>query len=214
MINQWGIEVTACSVIHPAVDDMFFEPTPPKEQTIVSVGRFEPIKQQQAQIELFDRILLWLPKAAKLTLIGSNRTSLSKHFEKIVDPSLVQIRYGLTLNALHREYAKASVIWSTTGFGIADRYAEVGQESFGLATAEAMASQCVPVAIDAGGLTEIIETGRNGYLVSDLQEMGYATVQLLGDIMTRKKMAIEALYRARNFSRQSFREKIRELFLS
>ena len=104
--------------------------------------------------------------------------------------------------------------WSTTGFGIADRYAEVGQESFGLATAEAMASQCIPVAGNAGGLTEIIESGRNGYLVSDLQEMGYATVQLLGDISTRKKMAIEALYRAKNFSGQSFREKIRELFLS
>ena len=214
MIKQWDIDLAACSVVHPFVDDIFFEPMPSKEQIIISVGRFEPIKQQQVQIELFDRIRPWLPKTAKLTLIGPNRTTLSEHFEKTVDPSSVQIRYGLTLNEMHREYAKASLIWSTTGIGITDRHAELGQESFGLATAEAMASQCIPVAVDAGGLTEIIESGKNGFLVSDLEEMGFATVKLLGDNTTMKKMATEALYKARKFSRQSFREKIRNLFLS
>jgi glycosyltransferase involved in cell wall biosynthesis len=214
MIDHWAIEETACSVIHPFVDDMFFEPTPPKEQTIISVGRFEPIKKQQVQIDLFDRIRPWLPKTARLTLIGSSRTSLSEKFEKIVDPSLVRIRYGLTLKEMHREYAKASIIWSTTGLAIDDRYAELGQESFGLAIAEAMASKCVPVAVNAGGITEIIESGRNGYLISDIQDFGYATVQLLGDISKTKKMATESHIRASNFSRQRFREKIEELFLA
>jgi len=215
MIHQWGLEHSTSQVIHPPIADTFFNSVPrTTANNIVSIGRFEPIKQQKAQIELFNRIHRFLPENCRLVIVGSKRTELSDRFERMVDPNRIHIKYGLSESELYKEYASADVFWSTTGLNSTDPYQENNQESFGLAIAEAMAMGCVPVAVNAGGVSEIIRQGRDGYLVNSLDEMGYATIRLLFDRDIWQRLNTSALTRAGRFSNKVFCDQVERLFLN
>jgi glycosyltransferase involved in cell wall biosynthesis len=56
-------------------------------------------------------------------------------------------------------------------------------ESFGLAALEGMACQVVPIATKVGGIPELIEHGKSGYLaeVGDVDTMARYAVELLGN---------------------------------
>jgi len=56
-------------------------------------------------------------------------------------------------------------------------------ESFGLAALEAMACEVVPIATRVGGIPEVIEHGKSGYLanVGDIDTMARYAVDLLSD---------------------------------
>jgi glycosyltransferase involved in cell wall biosynthesis len=64
-------------------------------------------------------------------------------------------------------------------------------ESFGLAALEAMACEVVPIATNVGGVPEVIEHGKNGFLteVGDVEEMARYAVDLLSDENKLKEMA-------------------------
>ena len=56
-------------------------------------------------------------------------------------------------------------------------------ESFGLAALEAMACEVVPIATNVGGLPEVIEHGKTGFLadVGDVDTMAKYAIELLSD---------------------------------
>jgi glycosyltransferase involved in cell wall biosynthesis len=68
-------------------------------------------------------------------------------------------------------------------------------ESFGLAALEAMACEVVPITTDVGGLPEVIEHGRNGFMakVGDVDTMARYAIEILSDDAKLKEMG----YRAR-----------------
>jgi glycosyltransferase involved in cell wall biosynthesis len=68
-------------------------------------------------------------------------------------------------------------------------------ESFGLAALEAMACEVVPIATEVGGLPEVVEHGRTGFLarVGDVETMAKYGIELLSDEQKLKDMK----YRAR-----------------
>ncbi len=68
-------------------------------------------------------------------------------------------------------------------------------ESFGLAALEAMACEVVPVTTDVGGLPEVIEHGRNGFMakVGDVDTMAKYAIDVLSDDTKLKEIS----YRAR-----------------
>ena len=69
------------------------------------------------------------------------------------------------------------------------------QESFGLAALEAMACEVPVVASSVGGLPEVIDHGRTGFLhpPDDLDGMAAAAVALLTDNDLRRRVAAAAL---------------------
>ena len=71
------------------------------------------------------------------------------------------------------------------------------QESFGLAALEAMACEVPVVASDVGGLPEVIETGRSGYLhpVDDVDGMAESALRLLTDATLHQQVAAAARQR-------------------
>jgi glycosyltransferase involved in cell wall biosynthesis len=173
MVHHWRLEHSTSQVIHPPIADSFFTPVSSTNvNNIINVGRFEPIKQQLSQIELFKRLQPFLPDDCRLIIVGSKRTQLSEQFEQMVDHNRIHIKYGLSERQLKDEFASAAVFWSTNGLNQTDPYGENSQESFGLAIAESMAMGCVPVAVNAGGVSEIIQNDVNGYLVNSPDEMG------------------------------------------
>ena len=68
------------------------------------------------------------------------------------------------------------------------------QESFGLAALEAMACEVPIVASRVGGLPEVIEDGRDGFLhlPDELDEMAASCVRLLTDEALHRRMATAA----------------------
>src|SRR5208283_5999449 len=56
-------------------------------------------------------------------------------------------------------------------------------ESFGLAALEAMACQVVPIATNAGGVPEVIQHGKTGFLaeVGDVDTMANYAIEILSD---------------------------------
>jgi glycosyltransferase involved in cell wall biosynthesis len=56
-------------------------------------------------------------------------------------------------------------------------------ESFGLAALEAMASRVVPIATNVGGLPEVVEHGKSGFLaeIGDVDTMAAYAIDLLSD---------------------------------
>ncbi|MBU7015174.1 MAG: N-acetyl-alpha-D-glucosaminyl L-malate synthase BshA [Theionarchaea archaeon] len=69
-----------------------------------------------------------------------------------------------------------------------------GQESFGLAALEAMASSVPVIATNVGGLPEFIDHGENGFLcpLGDTQAMAEYAVELLRDENYRKEVGKKA----------------------
>lgn len=67
-------------------------------------------------------------------------------------------------------------------------------ECFGIATVEAMAAGLPVIASDVGGTADIIEPGRNGYIVraGDLADLSAAIGAILGDPDRRRSMAAQS----------------------
>ncbi len=63
-------------------------------------------------------------------------------------------------------------------------------ESFGLAALEAMACEVVPISTRAGGVPEVIDHGKSGYLadVGDVETMARYAIELLSDEQRLKEM--------------------------
>jgi glycosyltransferase involved in cell wall biosynthesis len=64
-------------------------------------------------------------------------------------------------------------------------------ESFGLAALEGMACEVVPIATRVGGVPEVIEDGKSGFLanVGDIDAMANYAIDLLGDSVRLQNMA-------------------------
>jgi N-acetyl-alpha-D-glucosaminyl L-malate synthase BshA len=147
-------------------------------KVVIHVSNFRPVKRVQAVMQVFARIARAMP--ARLLLVGD----------------------GPELGAVHRLGRE---------LGIADQVEAVGaqeaiipllsaadvfllpseQESFGLAALEAMACKVPVVASNVGGLPEVIEHGRTGFLhaLDDLDGMAASAVRLLQDEPFRNDVA-------------------------
>jgi len=73
-------------------------------------------------------------------------------------------------------------------------------ESFGLAALEAMACEVVPIATRVGGVPEVIEHGKSGYLadVGDVDTMARYAIELLDDEPRLREMGREARVMAKS----------------
>jgi L-malate glycosyltransferase len=67
-------------------------------------------------------------------------------------------------------------------------------ESFGLAALEAMACEVVPIATKEGGLPEVVEHGKTGFLaaVGDVETMAGDAIEILSDEKKLRQMGEDA----------------------
>jgi glycosyltransferase involved in cell wall biosynthesis len=77
-------------------------------------------------------------------------------------------------------------------------------EHFGMSTVEAMAGGCVPVVINKGGQSEIVEHGISGFVWNTLDELKNYTARLMSDDNLLRQMSAGARMRAQMFSREVF----------
>jgi L-malate glycosyltransferase len=140
------------------------------EKLVVHMSNFRPVKRVEAVVEIFARIASQVP--ARLLLVGDG-------------PDLVKARdLARALDIEHRVEVLGEQDQVVPLLSVADLFLLPSlQESFGLAALEAMACEVPVVASRVGGLSEVIEHGRTGFLhdLEDLEGMAISGVRLLTD---------------------------------
>ena len=153
-------------------------------KVIAHVSNLRPVKRVDTVMAVFARVNRQVP--SRLLIVGDG-------------PELGTVyRLGRELGISHLVDAMGSQDAVIPLLSAADLFLlPSSQESFGLAALEAMACQVPVVASDVGGLPEVIESGRSGFLhpVDDVEGMAASAVHLLTDETTHRRVAVAARQR-------------------
>jgi len=146
------------------------EYAPNGERILVHVSNFRPVKRVTDVIEIFDRVRKQIP--AKLLLMGDG-------------PDRSPAEWLAVQKGIHNDViflGKREQVYET--LAISDVLLMPSElESFGLAALEAMASEVVPITTNVGGVPEVVEHGKGGFLaeVGDVETMARYAIDILKD---------------------------------
>lgn len=175
-----------------AADEVFRKSIAPNGEPIIThISNFRPVKRVQDVLETFIRIRKVIP--AKLLLVGDGpeRSRIEKMaMDQGVDDDIICI--GKIKNPVEPLL-------------ISDLFLLPSEtESFGLAALEALAAGVPVVASDSGGIPEVVDHGRSGFLapVGDVQQMAKYALQLLENPEQMAKAKKMAKARASDFQIQ------------
>lgn len=192
-------------VIYPPVDIRQFQ-SKSKESYILSVGRFTSAYQAKKQEVLIDAFRELNKKGWRLVLAGGLMASDRAYFESLKDKAKgwdVEFYENIGLTALADLYSHASLYWHAAGYGETN---PMNMEHFGISTVEAMSSGCVPFVYNGGGLPEIVQDNRTGYLWNTPNELIDKTKQAIKTDITFLRQ--QAILHARDFSVDRFTKAI------
>ncbi|HYP26924.1 MAG TPA: glycosyltransferase [Blastocatellia bacterium] len=204
--RRWGID---CQIVYPPVDTRF-QPGA-KTNSILSVGRFTATGHSKKQLEMmavFNELRDDARSDWGYFCVGGVSDadadlqyfrSVSRRASECGAAALANVERG----RLKQLYEEAKIFWHAAGYGESDERPELS-EHFGIATVEAMAAGCVPVAINKGGQPEIVRHGESGFVWSRLEELKEYSQLLMSDEPLRERMAKAARSRAGLFSREQF----------
>ncbi|HEV2699724.1 MAG TPA: N-acetyl-alpha-D-glucosaminyl L-malate synthase BshA [Terriglobales bacterium] len=146
------------------------EYAPNGERILVHISNFRPVKRVTDVIEIFDRVRKQIP--AKLLLMGDG-------------PDRSPAEWLAVQKGIHNDViflGKREQVYET--LAISDILLMPSElESFGLAALEAMASEVVPITTNVGGVPEVVEHGKSGFLadVGDVETMARYAIDILKD---------------------------------
>jgi glycosyltransferase involved in cell wall biosynthesis len=160
------------------------------EKVLVSVGRLAPEKNWDTLLQAFAKVYEKHP-GVRLVLIGDGtaRQTLEMLSAELGITDRVTFTGALPFEQIPR-YLKAADLFA---------FASV-TETQGLVTIEAMAASLPVVAVDGPGTRDIVEHGKQGFLVeNDPEALAGALNQLLSDPQKMKRFSSNALKKARTF---------------
>jgi N-acetyl-alpha-D-glucosaminyl L-malate synthase BshA len=142
----------------------------PDEKILVHLSNFRPVKRLTDVIEIFDRVRKKIP--SRLLLIGDGPDRSQAEWLAVQKGIHDDVIFLGKQDRVNEKLAIADVMLLPSQL-----------ESFGLAALEAMASRVVPIATNVGGLPEVVEHGKSGFLaeVGDVETMARYAIDLLGD---------------------------------
>ena len=155
------------------------------ERILVHVSNFRPVKRLCDVIEIFDRVQKKIPSRLLLMGDGPDRSRA----EWLVTQKGLRKKVEF-MGKVDRIYEKLSV---------ADLMLAPSElESFGLAALEAMACEVPTVATSVGGVPEVVEHGRSGFLaeVGDVEAMAKGAIDILSDETRLREMGKVARWEA------------------
>lgn len=200
-------------VVYPPVSVEEFVPLK-KDKKILNVGRFALYgnpKKQDLMIEVFRELVKDGLKDWSLHLAGGIMDGNEKLLDDLKDLAKglpVYFYPNIGLGDLEKLYGQSTIYWHAMGFGETD---PKKFEHFGISTVEAMAAGCVPIVINKGGQTEIVEEGVSGLLWDSVEQWKEHTLKVIENQELRQDLALGAQARAKNFSKLQFAKQILEL---
>lgn len=150
----------------------------PDEKVLVHLSNFRPVKRITDVIEIFDRVHKKMP--SKLLLIGDGPDRSQAEWLAVQKGIHDDVIFLGKQDRVNEKIAVADVMLLPSQL-----------ESFGLAALEAMASKVVPIATNVGGLPEVVEHQKSGFLaeVGDVETMARYAIELLSDENKLNEMA-------------------------
>lgn len=188
-----------------------------KEKMILTVGRFTKAmntKKQEVLIEVFKKMVDNGLKDWELMVVGSYREEDEEYFNEMSEKSSgypIKVVGNIPRQEIVDLYNKSKIYWHAAGYGENLEVHPERAEHFGISTVEAMCVGAVPVVINAGGQKEIVKDGVDGFLWNDLYDLEKKTSLLVKNDKAWEKMSKEAEENAKNYSREKFNKKIREI---
>jgi len=168
-----------CDLYHrtPEVMQHRIEYAKPNEKVLVHLSNFRPVKRLPDVIEIFDRVQKEIP--ARLVLIGDGPERSRAEWLAVNKGIHNKVEFLGKQDRVHEKLAVADIMLLPSQL-----------ESFGLAALEAMACEVVPIATNEGGVPEVIDHGKTGYLanVGDVDTMANYAIELLSDESKLKQM--------------------------
>jgi N-acetyl-alpha-D-glucosaminyl L-malate synthase BshA len=140
------------------------------ERILVHLSNFRPVKRVCDVVEIFERVLKRVP--SKLLMIGDGPDRSKAEWLAMKKGIHDRVHFLGKQDRVHEK------------LGIADIMLMPSQlESFGLAALEGMACEVVPVGTNVGGVPEVVESGRTGFLaeVGDVEAMANYSIDILSN---------------------------------
>ena len=153
----------------------------PGERILVHLSNFRPVKRITDVVEIFDRVRKKIP--AKLLLVGDGPDRSKAEWLAVQKGIHESVIFLGKQDRVQEKLAISDVMLLPSEL-----------ESFGLAALEAMACKVVPIATRVGGIPEVIEHGKSGFLanVGDVESMAQHAIDLLSDESALNTMAQQA----------------------
>lgn len=209
--KYWNLPL---EVIYPPVSVTQFK-VGEKNKKIISVGRFFGFTKSKKHKVIIDSFKLLVDKFRlhdwSLHLAGGvdeGSIGYLNQLKRHAEGYQVKFYPNLSIKELVTLYAESSIYWHAAGFGEIDPKM---QEHFGITTVEAMAAGCVPVVVNLGGQTEIVQDGVNGYLWDSPNELIGQTKELIDNKPLLERLSQAAVVRSMLFSKEKFESRIKEL---
>ncbi len=192
-----------------------------KDNLILHVGRFrvknvgvEDYKKQGTMIGAFKKMIDEGLKDWKFVIAASVKKEDEGKFSQLREIAHgypIEFLVNKSNDELWNTYNKAKIYWHASGFGEDLQKHPEFAEHFGISTVEAMGAGAIPVVINQGGQKEIVTEGRNGFLWNTITELQVKTKKLINNEKFLNDMADEARIRAKDFSKEKFCQKIKQL---
>jgi L-malate glycosyltransferase len=153
----------------------------PDERILVHLSNFRPVKRLPDVVEIFDRVQKKIP--SRLLMIGDGPERSRAEWLAVEKGLHNKIDFLGKQDRIHEKLPLADVLLLPSEL-----------ESFGLAALEAMACQVVPIATNSGGLPEVVDHGKTGFLadVGDVDSMARYAIEVLGDDQKLREMGERA----------------------
>ena len=143
-------DIKEVKVVYNSIDHQKFRPAGEKEDIIITVGFISTDNMKRKGLETFVRAAKYLPNA-RFILIGKAEDNSIEYLNSIATPN-IEFTGFVTDEELLEWYQRAKVYCQLSYY-----------ESFGMAVAEAMLCECVPVVTRKGALPEVV--GETGFYV-------------------------------------------------
>jgi L-malate glycosyltransferase len=151
------------------------------ERILVHLSNFRPVKRLGDVIEIFDRVQQKIP--SRLLLIGDGPERSSAEWLAVKKGIHKKVDFLGKQDRINEKLAVADVMLLPSQL-----------ESFGLAALEAMACEVVPITTNEGGLPEVVDHGKTGFLaaVGDVETMANYAIEILSDENKLRQMGEQA----------------------
>ncbi len=154
----------------PNAKELRAEFASPGERLLVHLSNFRPVKRVTDVVEIFARVHASIPSRLLMIGDGPDRSKAEWLARKLNVHE--HIHFLGKQDRVHEKLGVCDVLLMPSQL-----------ESFGLAALEAMACEVVPIATNVGGVPEVIDPGRTGFLaeVGDTERMAQDAITLLSD---------------------------------